>query len=100
MYSAFAAWGTLNTHEATSLLVGLVEGEERCETPDHPRVFFLEIVVEPSKIVSSPVWGSKLRLTTGVYQALCCDEFRGHRQTNGISNNKCHLWSTKSGKLH
>ncbi|GFS96829.1 uncharacterized protein TNCV_4754851 [Trichonephila clavipes] len=30
-------WGTLNSRRATSLLVRLVEGEERWETPDHPQ---------------------------------------------------------------
>ncbi|GFV55078.1 hypothetical protein TNCV_2622991 [Trichonephila clavipes] len=37
---AFAAWGiTLNSRRATSPLVWLVEGEERCEAPGHPPGF-------------------------------------------------------------
>ncbi|GFW42628.1 uncharacterized protein TNCV_256891 [Trichonephila clavipes] len=32
MYSAFATWGTLNIRQAASLLVWLVEGEERTTT--------------------------------------------------------------------
>ncbi|GFT13948.1 uncharacterized protein TNCV_2615861 [Trichonephila clavipes] len=39
MYSAFATWGTLNSHRAASPLVWLVEGEERWEAPGHPHVF-------------------------------------------------------------
>ncbi|GFV49810.1 uncharacterized protein TNCV_1390921 [Trichonephila clavipes] len=40
MYSAFAAWGTLNSHRAASPLVWLVEGEERWEAPGQPHGFF------------------------------------------------------------
>ncbi|GFV57561.1 hypothetical protein TNCV_4399171 [Trichonephila clavipes] len=36
------------------------------QAPDHPQVSFLKIGVETSQIVLSPVWCSKLRLTTGV----------------------------------
>ncbi|GFX88303.1 hypothetical protein TNCV_1705241 [Trichonephila clavipes] len=35
MYSAFAAWGTLNSRRAANPLVWLVEREERREAPDH-----------------------------------------------------------------
>ncbi|GFW18653.1 integrase catalytic domain-containing protein [Trichonephila clavipes] len=38
MYSAFAAWGTLNSRRATSPLVRLVEGEER---PHNSLILFL-----------------------------------------------------------
>ncbi|GFU86294.1 hypothetical protein TNCV_369501 [Trichonephila clavipes] len=48
--------GTLNSHRAASLLVRFVEGETRWEASDHPRVFSLEIGVEWSQIVLSPVW--------------------------------------------
>ncbi|GFX84431.1 uncharacterized protein TNCV_1602241 [Trichonephila clavipes] len=33
MYSAFAAWGTLNSRRAASSFVRLVEGEERWQAP-------------------------------------------------------------------
>ncbi|GFT52837.1 hypothetical protein TNCV_1459641 [Trichonephila clavipes] len=35
MYSAFASWGTLNSRQAASFFVRLVEGEERWEVSDH-----------------------------------------------------------------
>ncbi|GFS80623.1 hypothetical protein TNCV_3870421 [Trichonephila clavipes] len=37
MYSAFAAWGTLNSRRAAIPLVMLVEGEERWEVNDPHR---------------------------------------------------------------
>ncbi|GFW37046.1 uncharacterized protein TNCV_5019441 [Trichonephila clavipes] len=37
MYSAFTAWGTLNSRRAASPLARLVEGEERWEAPDYPQ---------------------------------------------------------------
>ncbi|GFW70326.1 uncharacterized protein TNCV_5131521 [Trichonephila clavipes] len=58
--------GTLNSRRAVSPLVWLVEGEERWKAPDHPWVSSLKIGVETSQIVLSPVWCSKLRITTGV----------------------------------
>ncbi|GFT76084.1 uncharacterized protein TNCV_1255641 [Trichonephila clavipes] len=58
--------GTLNSRRAASPLVRLVEEVERLEAPDHPQVFSLKIGVETSQIVLSPIWCSKLRLTTGV----------------------------------
>ncbi|GFW15903.1 reverse transcriptase [Trichonephila clavipes] len=39
---------TLNSRRAASPLVRLVEGEERWEAHDHPKVFSLKIVVKPS----------------------------------------------------
>ncbi|GFX29442.1 uncharacterized protein TNCV_3998171 [Trichonephila clavipes] len=36
MYSAFVAWGTLNSRRAVSPLVRLVGGEERWKDPVHP----------------------------------------------------------------
>ncbi|GFW51741.1 hypothetical protein TNCV_1186731 [Trichonephila clavipes] len=56
---------TLNSPRAASPLMRLVEGEESWKSPDHLKVF-LEISVKPRKIVLSPAWGSKRRLTTGV----------------------------------
>ncbi|GFW44162.1 hypothetical protein TNCV_3855231 [Trichonephila clavipes] len=67
MYSTFAHEGTLNSRRAARSFARLVEGEERWEVPDHPRVFSLKIGVKPSQIVLSPAWCcSKLRLKTGV----------------------------------
>ncbi|GFW47417.1 hypothetical protein TNCV_4537071 [Trichonephila clavipes] len=60
------ALGVLNSRRATSLLVRSVEGEEKWETPDHPQGLSLKIGVEPSKIVLSLIWCSKLRPMTGV----------------------------------
>ncbi|GFW52908.1 uncharacterized protein TNCV_2394871 [Trichonephila clavipes] len=45
--------GTINSRQAASPLVGLVEGEERWEAPDHPQVSSLKIGVETSQIVLS-----------------------------------------------
>ncbi|GFW38063.1 hypothetical protein TNCV_835031 [Trichonephila clavipes] len=80
MYSVFATWGTVNNHRAASPLVRLVEAEERSLTTS--RVFSLKIGVKPSQIVLSPVWCSKLRLTTGVHIAFCRDDFVGPRSDN------------------
>ncbi|GFX15175.1 hypothetical protein TNCV_2708801 [Trichonephila clavipes] len=58
--------GTLNSRRASSPLVWLVEEVERWEAPDHPQVSSLKIGVQTSQIVLSPVWCSKLPLTTVV----------------------------------
>ncbi|GFV04091.1 uncharacterized protein TNCV_917131 [Trichonephila clavipes] len=55
--------GTLNSRRVASPLVWLVE---EVGGSDHPQVSSLKIGVETSQIVLSPVWCSKLRLTTGV----------------------------------
>ncbi|GFS71641.1 hypothetical protein TNCV_4270361 [Trichonephila clavipes] len=57
---------TLNSRRAASPLMWLVEGVERCEAPDHPYVSSLKIRVEMIQILLSPVWCSKLWLTTDV----------------------------------
>ncbi|GFW27864.1 putative LOC100569746 [Trichonephila clavipes] len=65
---------------AASPFVRLGKGEEKWEAPDHtPRVFSLKTRVESYQSALSPVWCSKLRLTTGVHLALCRDEFCGSR---------------------
>ncbi|GFU29093.1 uncharacterized protein TNCV_4836971 [Trichonephila clavipes] len=66
MFRAFA-WhvSTLNSRQATSSFVRMVEGEERWESPDHPRVFSFQIGVASSKITLSPTRCSKLRRATG-----------------------------------
>ncbi|GFW45882.1 hypothetical protein TNCV_4496011 [Trichonephila clavipes] len=51
------------SRRAASPLVRLVKGEEMREAFDYPRVFSLKSGVEPSKIVLSPAWCSKLWLT-------------------------------------
>ncbi|GFV04268.1 hypothetical protein TNCV_918891 [Trichonephila clavipes] len=66
MYRVFAAWSTLNSRQATSPLVRLVEEKERWEAPGHPQGFLLKIMVEPNQIILSPAWCSKLTLTTGI----------------------------------
>ncbi|GFV95643.1 hypothetical protein TNCV_4576441 [Trichonephila clavipes] len=53
-------------HRAASPLVWLVEKEERWEASDHPQSVLPLNWVGPSQIILSPVWCSKLRLTTGV----------------------------------
>ncbi|GFS50828.1 uncharacterized protein TNCV_4847431 [Trichonephila clavipes] len=58
--------GALNSRRAASPLVWFVAGVERWEAFDHPQVSSLKIGVETSQIVLSPVWCSKLRITTGV----------------------------------
>ncbi|GFX81104.1 uncharacterized protein TNCV_1910971 [Trichonephila clavipes] len=70
-------WSTLHSHRAASPLVRLVEGEERWEAPDHPRVFSLKIGVKASLFVLSPVWCSKLRITTGITQQFAVMNFVG-----------------------
>ncbi|GFW72626.1 DENN domain-containing protein 11 [Trichonephila clavipes] len=63
--------GTLNSSQAVSSLVRLVEG------PDHPQGVLLQNRVEPSQNVLSTVWCSKLQLMTGVHLALCHNEICG-----------------------
>ncbi|GFW77327.1 uncharacterized protein TNCV_924431 [Trichonephila clavipes] len=62
--------GTLNSRRAASPLVRLVEGEDRREASDHPQSVLPQIVL-------SPVWCSKLRLTTGVTQPFAMMNFVG-----------------------
>ncbi|GFT50212.1 hypothetical protein TNCV_3622671 [Trichonephila clavipes] len=67
---------TINSRRAASHLVRLEEREDKWEASDPLRVFSLKIVVEPTKIVLSPAWCSKLRLTTCIkILALSRDEF-------------------------
>ncbi|GFX33314.1 hypothetical protein TNCV_811761 [Trichonephila clavipes] len=51
MYSAFAAGGTLNSRQATSPLVRLVEGEMRWRPLATPGVSPSKLWVKPSRIV-------------------------------------------------
>ncbi|GFV42736.1 hypothetical protein TNCV_840911 [Trichonephila clavipes] len=79
MYSALAARGTLNRHRAASILVRLVEGEEKGEAADHIQVFSLKIGVELNQIAQSSACYSKLLTSIGIHLALCRDDFRDHR---------------------
>ncbi|GFX49160.1 hypothetical protein TNCV_5041541 [Trichonephila clavipes] len=69
--------GTLNSRRAASPLVRLVAGDEMWGPLTLPWGVPFKIGVEPSLIVLSPVWCSRLRPTTGVHLAPCHDEFRG-----------------------
>ncbi|GFW42651.1 uncharacterized protein TNCV_257121 [Trichonephila clavipes] len=83
--------GTLNSHRAASLLVRLVEREERWEASDHPHsILPLNWCgIEPNRTVTFVV----LKATTNDrrHLALCNDEFRGPRsglcRSGGISIN-------------
>ncbi|GFT28313.1 uncharacterized protein TNCV_646321 [Trichonephila clavipes] len=68
---------TLNCCQAASPLVRLVKGVDRWEAPDHPQVSSVKIGVKTSQIVLSPVWCSKLRLTTGVTYPFAMMKFVG-----------------------
>ncbi|GFW04326.1 uncharacterized protein TNCV_876991 [Trichonephila clavipes] len=58
---------SFNKRRAASLLVRLVEGEERWEVPDHPQGVLPQIWSEAElKIILSTAWCSKLWLTTRV----------------------------------
>ncbi|GFT71182.1 hypothetical protein TNCV_3001881 [Trichonephila clavipes] len=70
---------SLFSRRTTCPLVRLVKGKERWEAFDHPYGVLHKIGEEPRRNVLSPVWCSKLRLTTGVYLALCSDKFRAPR---------------------
>ncbi|GFT25063.1 hypothetical protein TNCV_179751 [Trichonephila clavipes] len=82
---------TLNSPRAASPLMRLVNGEERWEAPDPPRVFSFKIGVGPSQITLLPVWCSRLRLTTGVHLILATMNFVGldltHTKSSGKRNN-------------
>ncbi|GFT01308.1 hypothetical protein TNCV_1925531 [Trichonephila clavipes] len=54
-----------------------MEGEERWEAPDHPQVSSFKIGVGKSQIALSPVWCSKLQLTTGVTESFAMINFVG-----------------------
>ncbi|GFV92274.1 hypothetical protein TNCV_3951291 [Trichonephila clavipes] len=69
--------GTLNSRRVASPLVWLVEEEERVRTLNPPLGYSFKSVMEPIQIVQSPIWCSKLRLSTSVYVVLSHDEFPG-----------------------
>ncbi|GFU82748.1 hypothetical protein TNCV_265451 [Trichonephila clavipes] len=57
--------GTLSKRRSTCYLIRL--REDRDGQGWSPKVFFLKIRMEPSKIVVLPAWCSKMRLTTVVH---------------------------------
>ncbi|GFW56286.1 uncharacterized protein TNCV_1878061 [Trichonephila clavipes] len=72
--------GTLNSRRATSLLVWLVEGEERWEAPGHPQGF-LPLNwgrTEQNRTVTCMVLKAKDNEGAKIL-ALSRGEFRGHR---------------------
>ncbi|GFT86516.1 hypothetical protein TNCV_725571 [Trichonephila clavipes] len=82
---------TLNSRRAASLLVRLVEGEERWEALTTPKVFSLKIEVESSQIALYHAWCSKLWLATVTFSP----SWRGVRtdipsthRLSGVSNPK------------
>ncbi|GFU13539.1 hypothetical protein TNCV_938251 [Trichonephila clavipes] len=58
--------GILNSRRSTSLLVRLVEGEEKWEIPDNPQGDLPQNWGGTEQICIAPTWCSKLRITTGV----------------------------------
>ncbi|GFU70504.1 uncharacterized protein TNCV_2511601 [Trichonephila clavipes] len=91
MYSAIAAWGTLNSRRAASTFVWLVEGVERWEAPDFPPDVLPENWGgnEPNHATTCMVL--KATANDMRHLALCHDEFRGPPpglcRSGGISNN-------------
>ncbi|GFV78392.1 uncharacterized protein TNCV_95491 [Trichonephila clavipes] len=91
MYSACAAWATLNSRRAASPLARLVEGEERREASDHPQSVLPPNWggIEPNRTVTCMVL--KATANDRRHLALCHDEFRGPRsglcRSGGIGNN-------------
>ncbi|GFV49879.1 uncharacterized protein TNCV_1391611 [Trichonephila clavipes] len=69
--------GSLNSRRAASPLVWLVEGEEEWEASDHPQSILPLNWGGPSQIILSPVWCSKLRITTGVTLPFAMMNFGG-----------------------
>ncbi|GFT41451.1 uncharacterized protein TNCV_3942181 [Trichonephila clavipes] len=90
MYSAVAAWGTLNSRRAASSLVWLVERVERWEAPDPPRCLPQNWGGnEPNRTITCMV--RKATTNDRRHSALCHDKFRGPRsglcRSRGIRNN-------------
>ncbi|GFV73763.1 uncharacterized protein TNCV_3549121 [Trichonephila clavipes] len=77
MYSAFAAWGTLNSRRAASPRVRLVGGEERWEAPDHSQCVLPQNWVETEINHSVTCMVPKATANDRRHLALFHDEFRG-----------------------
>ncbi|GFU75961.1 hypothetical protein TNCV_2087991 [Trichonephila clavipes] len=86
MYSVFR--GESNSCRAASPLVNWWKGKKGGRLVTTSRTFPLRIGMESSKVVPSPVWYSKARLSTGVSPALCRDEFRAPR-SDTVRQEKC-----------
>ncbi|GFV59201.1 uncharacterized protein TNCV_2339421 [Trichonephila clavipes] len=77
---------TLNSHRATSLLVRLVEGEERWQAPDYSQGVLSQnwSEAELSRLVSCMVLNATVNGRR--HLALCQDEFRGPRSSRSRSS--------------
>ncbi|GFV93637.1 uncharacterized protein TNCV_1989491 [Trichonephila clavipes] len=69
--------GILNSRLAASPLVRLVEGEERCETPDHPQGVLPQNWGGNELNRSVTYMVLKATANDRRHLALCLDEFRG-----------------------
>ncbi|GFU55035.1 uncharacterized protein TNCV_425431 [Trichonephila clavipes] len=76
MYSAFAAWGTLNSPRTANPLVRLVEGEERWKTPDHSQGILPQNWGETERNCSVTCMVHKAKANDRRHLALRHDEFR------------------------
>ncbi|GFX03427.1 uncharacterized protein TNCV_4634391 [Trichonephila clavipes] len=77
MYSAFVSGGTINSRQATSPLVRLVEGEERWEDPDHTQGVLPLNWGETELNRSVTCMVLKATANDRRHLALCHNEFRG-----------------------
>ncbi|GFU86342.1 uncharacterized protein TNCV_2116951 [Trichonephila clavipes] len=73
----FRHGGFLNSRQAVSPFVRLVEGEQKWEAPDSQGVLRQNWGGNELNLTVT-TWCSRLLLTTGVHLALCHDEFQGH----------------------
>ncbi|GFX26267.1 hypothetical protein TNCV_948671 [Trichonephila clavipes] len=80
MYSAFAAWSTVNSHQAASPLVRLVEEEESWEVPDYPQGILPQywVQTEKNRTVAYMLLKAKANYRRKNV-ALSRDEFQGPR---------------------
>ncbi|GFV41512.1 uncharacterized protein TNCV_3626641 [Trichonephila clavipes] len=70
--------GTLNSRRATSLIVRLVEGEERWEAPDHDLGVLPQNWGQTELNRAVPCMVFKATANDRCHLVLCHDEFRGH----------------------
>ncbi|GFU62781.1 uncharacterized protein TNCV_2013061 [Trichonephila clavipes] len=73
----FAAWGTLNSRRAASLIVRFVVGDERWKAPDHPQGVLLLNLGETELNRSVICMVLKATANDKRHLTLCHDEFRG-----------------------
>ncbi|GFS52759.1 hypothetical protein TNCV_2995591 [Trichonephila clavipes] len=110
--------GTLNSRRDASPLVRLVEGEERWEAPDHPRVFSLKLEMERNKIVQSPFglaihqndhqarrrfveWAqNEIAVVPDFHKRILLSD-EAHFWLNGYVNKQnCHIWSEANPQVY